>query len=193
MIAPWVLGLAASAVITMTFLAIAVLLAVNLTRLGHWRVNPLAVGTFLVFLTCAVGHALHTLQLLAPSIGFDAEAGNAARAEYGQWHVWAWDAVTAAAGAWYWLMRRKFPDLVAGTTLYEDLREREKRAIEIHEKVLRGLDRARRSLDQGQKAEGHQAVDETLKAAKRIITDLLGEKDLQPGQLRREDAASREG
>ncbi len=185
----WALGLVASVIISVTFLAVAVLLAVNLTRSRQWRANPLGVGTFFLYLTCGGGHAVRTIQILDPSLGLATAAGAAARVEHGDWHVWAWDAVTAAAGVWYWTMRKKFPDLVTGAAVYEDLRERNRRALEIHDNVVQGLVRAKLALDLGVKKEGDAAVAETLESSKRIITDLLGDEVVVGGKLRRTEAS----
>lgn len=187
----WWIGLAASSTITVAFLAVALLLAVNLTRSKTWKVNPLGLGTFGLYLTCGGGHAIHTLQLLDLSVGLQTAAGVAARSEYNLWHMWAWDAVTAVTGVWYWMMRRKFPDLVSGAAVFEDLRERQRRALEIHDNVVQGLVKAKLSLDMGRQAEGDSAVRETMEKSKRIISDLLGQEPVQAGDLRRAEAAGK--
>ena len=85
-----------------------------------------------------------------------------------------WDALTATAGVTYWMMRRKFPDLVSGAAVFEDLRERERRALEIHDHIVQGLVRAQVALDLDRGAEGKEAVADTLGASERIITELIG-------------------
>lgn len=185
MVEGWTLGLAASLVISVTFLGVAAMLAVNLRASGQWRNNPLGVGTFFLYLTCGGGHAVRTLQLLDPSLGLATAAGVAARVEATEWHVWAVDGVTALAGVWYWTMRHRFPALVTGTAVFEDLRERQRRALEIHDNVVQGLARAKLALDLRQEQEGDEAVEETLQASRRIITQLLGEAEVAPGSLRR--------
>jgi signal transduction histidine kinase len=188
----WSIGLAASATITVAFLAVAAVLAVNLTRSRQWRRNPLGTGTFLLYLTCGGGHAMHTLQLVGPWFGVDAAAGAAARLEYSEWHTWVADGVTALAGVWYWTMRRKFPGLVTGAAVYEDLRLRQRQALEIHDNVVQGLARAKLALDLSRGDEGSAALEETLAASRRIVTELLGDRDIAPGDLRRSTHSAKE-
>ena len=188
----WSIGLAASAIITVTFLGVAAVLAVNLTRSHQWRRNPLGVGTFLLYLTCGGGHAMHTLQLIDPWLGLSTAASAAARLEYSEWRTWVADGVTALAGVWYWTMRRKFPGLVTGAAVYEDLRMRQRQALEIHDNVVQGLARAKLALDLSRGDEGSAALDDTLAASKRIITELLGDKDVAPGDLRRSTHSAKE-
>lgn len=188
----WSIGLVASATITVAFLAVAVVLAVNLTRSHQWRRNPLGTGTFLLYLTCGGGHAMHTLQLIDPWLGLGTGVSSAARLEYTEWHTWVADGLTALAGVWYWTMRRKFPGLVSGAAVYEDLRIRQRQALEIHDNVVQGLARAKLALDLSRGDEGTAALDDTLAASKRIITELLGEKDIAPGDLRRQVHSAKE-
>ncbi|HLE97460.1 MAG TPA: hypothetical protein VI997_08835 [Candidatus Thermoplasmatota archaeon] len=188
MLVGWKIGLAASTVISIAFLAVAVLLALNLTRSRTWRTNPLGVGTFGLYLTCGGGHAVHTLQLLDPVLGLQTAAGLAAHTEYSEWHAWGIDVVTAITGVWYWSMRRKFPDLVSGAAVFEDLRDRQRRALEIHDNVVQGLVRAKLELDLGRDEAGDVTVEETLEKSKLIITDLLGEEQDLAGKLRRTEA-----
>ncbi|HLF17242.1 MAG TPA: hypothetical protein VI796_07435 [Candidatus Thermoplasmatota archaeon] len=181
----WWIGLAASATITVTFLGVAAMLALNLTKQHQWRHNPLAAGTFFLYFTCGGGHAVHTLQLLDPWLGLHTAAGAAARQVYSEWHVWLIDSVTALAGVWYWTMRRYFPNLVTGTAVFEDLRGRQKKALEIHDNVVQNLARAKLALDMGREREGDAAVGDSLDASKRIITELLGKEEVKPGAMRR--------
>ena len=170
-------GLATNTVIAVAFLAVAFLLAVNLTRSRQWSANPLGSGTFLLYLTCGGGHAVHAIQLAYPLLGVATVTGLAAQTEYQLWHMAVWDALTAAAGVWYWTMRRRFPDLVSGAAVFEDLRERQRRALEIHDNIVQGLVRAQVALDLEKDEEGRQAVGETLGASRRIVTELLGKEE----------------
>lgn len=181
----WVVGLGFSATISVTFLAIALMLFLGLTRTKQWRNNPLAVATFMLYLTCGGGHAVHTLQLAEPTWGATTAAAAAARVEFGDWHMWLADGVTAAAGVWYWTMRKKFPELVTGAAVYEDLRVRQSEALEIHDNVVQGLAKAKMALELDQNAEGERAVADALESSKRIISDLLGRDEIRPGDLRR--------
>lgn len=171
----WMLGLAANGVIATAFLAVAVVLAVNLTRTRQWRRNPLATATVALFVTCGGGHAVITLQLLDGPLGLDTPWSAAARESYGEPHMWIGDGITAIAGVVYWQMRRRFPALVTGTAVFEDLRERQRRALEIHDNVVQGIVRAKLSLELNDQQEGDEALRATLASAQRIVDDLLRE------------------
>ncbi len=111
-----------------------------------------------------------------------------------EWHLWLWDALTAGVAIWYFTLRSRFPALVQGAALFEDMRQRQRQALEIHDTVVQGLAKTKLSLDLGRTEEGEREVEETLAASRRIISDLLGEPDseteLGPGDLRREAPAS---
>ena len=182
----WWIGLAANAVIAVAFLGVAVMLLVNAVRSHHVRHNPLGVATVILYITCGGGHVVHTLQLLDVPLGRATAAGIAIQAEYANNpHMWVIDIVTAIAGVTYWLMRRRFPALVSGAAVFEDLRERQRRALEINDNVVQGLVRAKLALDMKHTDEGDAAVAETLGKARHIITDLLGKEELEVGALRR--------
>ena len=188
----WMIGLVANAVAGLAFLAVAVVLLVNAIRTKHVRNNPLGVATVVLYLTCGGGHIVHTLQLLDAPLGIASAAGLAIQAEYNtNYHMWIIDILTAIAGVSYWMMRSRFPALVSGAAVFEDLRTRQRRAIEINDNVVQGLTRAKLALDMGEKAEGDQAVAETLGKARHIITGLLGDEDVKAGSLRRKTPGDR--
>ena len=172
----WI-GLGANAVVSVAFLAVAVVLAVGAIRTKQVRNNPLGVATVLLYVTCGGGHVVHTIQL--------AEASGAQTEYLVAWDMAVLDVLTAIAGVAYWMMRRRFPALVSSAAVYEDLRVRQRRALEIHDGVVQGLVRAKMALDLDLKKEGDEAVDDTLAKARGIISGLLGDKDVQPGALRR--------
>lgn len=182
----WVIGLVANAVIAVAFLAVAVVLAINAIATKQVRNNPLGLATVVLYISCGGGHLVHTLQLLDVPLGIMSAAGIGIRAEYnGEWHPWVIDILTAIAGVSYWMMRRRFPALVSGAAVFEDLRGRQRRALEIHDNVVQGLVRAKMALELDQNREGEQAVDDTLAKARGIITELLGKDEIVPGGLRR--------
>lgn len=184
-------GWIANGVIAVAFLAVAVLLAVNLTKSRQWTGNILGGGTFVLYLACGGGHLVHFIQLSYLSIGIQTDIGLAARYEYSDWHPWVFDLLTMAAGISYWLMRRKFPDLVSGAAVYEDLRHRQRKALQIHDKVVQGIVHAKLALDLDDERETQEAVNKTLEASKRIIDDLLGNDEIVAGGLRRGTTAGR--
>ena len=188
MVGNWWVGLAANATIAVAFLAVAVVLLVGAVKTKHVRNNPLGVATVILYIGCGGGHLVHTLQLLDLPLGYASAAGYAVQAEYNtNYHMWIIDIFTAIAGVSYWMMRRRFPALVSGAAVFEDLRDRQRRALEIHDNVVQGLARAKLALDMNMHGEGDQAIDETLQKARHIITDLLGKDDVKPGSLRRKE------
>lgn len=68
-------------------------------------------------------------------------------------------------------------------------REREQEALDIHDNIVQGLAEAQLAFDVGRPEQAREAVDRTLAAARRIMTELLGEPgsghELGPGDLRR--------
>jgi signal transduction histidine kinase len=78
----------------------------------------------------------------------------------------------------------------------EEQRRRHREALEIHDNVVQGLAMAKLSLELGEVEAGMAALEETLEAARRLVTDLLGEAagdeevvDLTAGVLRRDTPA----
>lgn len=77
----------------------------------------------------------------------------------------------------------------------DDMGLRARQALELNDDIVQGLSVAKYALDQGRLEEGRHAVDETLKKAQQIISDLLGEQEgeaalARPGSLRRERPAT---
>lgn len=187
MIEGWMLGILLNAVIAAAFLAVAVLLFVSAVKTGHVRHNPLGVAVVILYIGCGGGHAVHVLMLLDAPLGFASAGGAAVTAEYNtNMHMWAIDGFTAGAGVFYWLTRKRFPALVSGAAVFEDLRTRQQRALEIHDNVLQGIARVKLAMDLEDDEETKIAMDETLGKARHIVTDLLAEDEVKPGRLRRE-------
>lgn len=109
----WPLGLAFNAIIGMSYFAIAWSLLTAVDRNDTWRTNPLGVATGAIFLTCAMGHAFHTLHLMEPGA-----VGEASRFGYDGHMLYA-DAATATVGVWYWTLRRKFPSFTRRGSPYD--------------------------------------------------------------------------
>jgi hypothetical protein len=190
----WAVGAAANVVIMLAYLAISATIARGLTASKQWRSNPLAVATAAIFFTCAVHHGAHPAHMLLPYLGLERHTGLSMREAFDEWHASGWDVVTAAVGIWYWTLRGRFPALVRGAALFEDVRLRQQQALEIHDNVVQGLATAKLSFEVGRQEEGMAAVEATLAASRKIITSLLGPEGsdgaLQPGDLRRAEAAN---
>lgn len=174
----WHIGAAANLVILAAYLAIAVTIARHLLPDGRWRSSPLAVATAAIFFTCAVHHGSHPVHQLLPLVGAELEVGAAMRVAFDDWHVSGWDIVTAAVGVWYWTLRGRFPALVRRSALFEDNLERERQALEIHDNVVQGLAAAKLAFELDERDRGMVALEDTLGAARRIITELLS----RPGE-----------
>lgn len=73
----------------------------------------------------------------------------------------------------------------------EELRRR-REALHIHDNVVQGLVMTKLSLELGEVAAAMEHLDATLAAARRLVTDLLGDPeivDLSQGALRRTTTA----
>lgn len=186
----WVLAATANVVIFGAYIVISGTIASGLLRSRQTpRDNPLAWATAAIFLTCAVHHGNHPVHMLLPAMGTDVSLGLAMRDAFSEWHVAGWDVVGAGVALWYLTLRARFPALVRGAAIFEDMRERQRQALEIHDNVVQGLAVAKLSLETDDPEAGLRAVERTLAASRQIITDLLGDEHsetaLNPGQLRR--------
>jgi signal transduction histidine kinase len=174
----WYVGAVANAVIVVAFVAISASIARALARADHWRRNPLAVATAAIFFAVGVHHGLLEAH---PRHALD------------EWQVAGWDLVVAAVGVWYWTLRSRFPALVRGAAVFEDLKQRQKQALEMHDDLVQTLASAKLSLELAKPEDGLDAVERMLSASRRTMTNLLGEEgaenELGPGDLRRETAA----
>ena len=65
----------------------------------------------------------------------------------------------------------------------------ERHAVEINDNIIQGLALAKYQLQAGEGEASAQQVSETLREAQRLVSNLLGEAEVQAGQLRREVAA----
>ena len=65
----------------------------------------------------------------------------------------------------------------------------ERHAVEINDNIIQGLALAKYKLQAGQGEASADQVSETLREAQRLVSSLLGDAEVQAGQLRREVAA----
>lgn len=185
----WPLGLTASAIITVSFAAVGVRVALDLSETGQWAANPLAVATVFLYLSCAGSHGIRTVQLVEPMLGIASLPGLASHIEYSFAHMIGLDASAAFAGVWYWTMRRRYPSLVRGAAIFEDLRTRKRQALDVHDNVVQGLTESKLALETGQDEVAEETMERTLEEAKGMITDLLDSEhgEVTGGELRRGD------
>jgi len=122
----WQLTALANAVILAAYLAISFAIGRGLWRSRQWRNNPLGLATSAIFFSCAVHHGSHTVHLLLPYFGWHVHSGMAMRHAFGtSFSIAGWDVVTAVVAVWYWTLRGRFPALVRGAAVFEDLRLRQ--------------------------------------------------------------------
>lgn len=189
----WYLALAAHSLIAIAYIAIAQHIFRGLWKSGQIRKNPLARATSAIFFTCSVGHGIIAAHLFLPSVGIEVASGTALRTAAAEWHMWLWPPVTAAAAVTYWMLRGRFPALVRGTAMFEDIRERQRRAIEINDNVVQRLTTAKHAMEMGDHQKAREAIDSTLDSSKDIMADLLvgigNDAEIAAGDLQRERPA----
>lgn len=132
----------------------------------------------MIFFSCGVHHGTHSLHLMAPTWGVDEQAGLALREAF-SWHVTAWDVLSAGVGVYYWTLRKTYGPLMRGAALFEDMRERQRQALELNDDVVQGLAVARMALELDQRDRAVQAIEQSMQSASRIISDLLGQADTE--------------
>ncbi|MCK9894503.1 PAS domain-containing sensor histidine kinase [Frankia sp. AgB32] len=157
----WQVSAVANAVIMAAYMAISYAIGRALWRSGQWRKNRLGLATTAIFFTCGVHHGWHTVHLLLPDHamnhmtgegdmpGTDMGSGsdpdhtrvNPMRLAFDDPRTTAWDIFTAAAAVWYWTLRSRFPALVRGAAVFEDLKLRQvaERTLRESEERYRGI------------------------------------------------------
>jgi hypothetical protein len=189
----WELGVAANLVTAIAYTAIAVAILRPLIQTGQLRTNKLGTATGAIFITCAVHHGSHSFHMLFPTAGVGHDVGYSLRDSFDLPTV-IWDIITAAVGVYYWTLRSTYGPLMRGAALFEDLKENQRRALEINDNIVQGLVVAETALALNQQDQSREALEATLAAARQIISELLGEAEsesrLGPGDLRRSGAAT---
>ncbi|WP_052666291.1 hypothetical protein [Nitriliruptor alkaliphilus] len=179
----WFPAAFANGIVTVAYLSISIHILRGVHAGRSWRTNPLAVATGLIFLSCAAGHAGHVGHLLDPGT-------RAASLQVYDLHLIVIDGVTAVIAVRYWLLRSRFPALVRGAAVFEDLTTRRREALDLHDQVVQQLATAKLALELGEHDRGMAALDASLTASRRIVSDLVGDEQaseatLRPGGLRR--------
>ena len=189
----WQLSTAANAVIGIAYLAIAYIIIGGLVRTHQVTTNKLGLATGLIFLTCGFHHGTHSIHMLLPSFGVHDQHAQNLRNSW-HWPSVAWDILGAGVALYYLSLRGSYASVLRGAQLFEDMKVRERQALEINDNIVQGLSVAKYALDQGQDQKSKAAVEDTLKHAREIITELLGEEGsevaLGPGELRRQRPAT---
>jgi hypothetical protein len=189
----WQVAAAANFVLLASYVAIALAILRPLVQERQLLTNRLGTATAAIFLTCAIHHGMHTAHMVLPAFGVGVRTGVAVREAFSSWHSVAWDVLTASVGLYYWTLRRTYGPLMRGAKLFEDLKERQLRALEINDNIVQGLYVAQTALALDEREMSEEALRGTLAAARKIISDLLGERDtvrqLGPGELVRQTPA----
>jgi hypothetical protein len=192
----WEIGAVANGVLFVAYMVITLSIAVPLIKTDQFRTNHLGAATALIFFSCGVGHGEHFFHLIGPALGVGVEVGKAARVST-EWHIVLWDSFTALVGLYYVSLRKTYGSLMKGAALFEDMKEKQRQALEINDNIVQGLVIAETALALDEQEQSQAALEATLAAARQIISDLLGEVDsdvrLGPGDLRRTKAASVDG
>ena len=103
------------------------------------------------------------------------------------WIIFAAFAVAAIGGLL--LLRRA---LGAAAEL-ERRQLNERHAVEINDNIIQGLALAKYQLERGEDADSATQITDTLREAQRLVSGLLGDAEVQAGQLKRERAAETKG
>jgi len=188
----WITGTVANSVISIVYFMISFVILRSLMVSGQLRANKLGTATGVIFFSCAVHHGTHVVHMLGPAVGYDVTAGQALRESFSL-HNAAWDVASAIVGIYYWSLRATYAPLMRGAALFEDLKERQRQALEINDNIVQGLTVAKLALELDEREYSEAALASALAAASRIISDLLGHADaenrLGPGDLVRETPA----
>lgn len=178
--------MAANATAAVAYVAIFWSIARGLIKSGQWKANRLAAATALIFLAAGGHHALLAAQQLAPW-AWASVSRSAGRRSLGTWYLSSWDLITAAVGVWYWTLRGRIPVLLRGASLFEDLRERQRQALEIHDDVIQGLATAKLAIELDDRPRATAALEQSLASTRAIVTELLGPDAplMSSGQLRK--------
>lgn len=190
----WQFDMAANLVVALAYVAIAGAVLVPLVREGQLRSNRLGAATAAIFLTSAVHHGNHAAHMTLPVFGMETTEGLALRTAFSGWHTVIGDIVAAWVGIYYWTMRRTYGSLMRGAKLFEDMKERQRQALEINDNIVQGLFVAQTALALDEREMSEEAMRTTLDSARQIISDLLGkagsEFEVGPRQLLREKPAT---
>jgi hypothetical protein len=172
----WQIVTAANAVVAVVYFAIAQSVMSGLVRTGQLRTNKLGLATALIFLTCGIHHGTHALHMLVPVFGIH-DAHALALRESWHWESALWDVLTAAVGLYYLSLRGSYASVLRGAQMFEDLKVRERQALEINDNIVQGLTVAKYAMDAGRDEQSRRAVEDSLRRAQEIIDGLLSDAD----------------
>lgn len=195
----WVVTAGANAIMVVIYALVAIEMIRAIIDGRQLRSNPLLTATAAVFVTCTLGHGAHLAHALVATSAFWGSGSlgpmDAVRAEFGDPRLLWWDSITALVAIYFYTLRSRFAVVYRGAAFCEDMAQREAQALEMHDNIVQGLAQAKMALDLGDRDEGYRAIDATLVAARRIMTEILGtegsEIALGPGDIRLAPATGR--
>ena len=170
----WMLGAVSNGVIAIAYFMIAFVITRGLLKGGQLGSNRLGAATAAIFLSCAVHHGAHMVHMLMPYAGVDLRQGLAMREAWGP-QLAFWDLLSAIIGVYYWTLRGGFGSVGASPQLFADQHEREQRALELNDAVLQGMVVARMAFDLNEPQRAMNALDGSIAAASKMITELIGD------------------
>jgi hypothetical protein len=189
----WQLLTAENLVVGGAYIAISYIILSGLIKTGQLTSNKLGLATGLIFLTCAVHHGTHAFHMLVPSLGIHDTKALALRDAW-HWETAVWDGLTAIVGIYYLTLRGSYASVLRGAQMFEDMKVRQRQALDVNDNIVQGLTVAKYELDRGEDSRSREAIEETLRKSRALITELLGERhsevELGPGDLRRSDSAA---
>ena len=182
----WSVTAVANLIAAVAYLAIMAAVLWPLAREGQWRSNRLGLAIAAIFFTCAIHHGWLGMRMALPGTGETASLALRSSVEPVELF---WDVAIAGVALYYWSLRRSYGGLLRGASLFEDLRQRQRQALEINDTIVQGLVAAKLSLELDRTDVTREALQSTLGSARALITDLLGEvtsrTQFEPGDLRR--------
>ena len=149
----WKLATGANLVIAAAYLGITFAILRPLFATVQWRTNRLGTATAAIFFTCAVHHGAHAIHMLVPAFGIEDPAGLALRQAF-HWPVVVWDFIGAGVAIYYWSLRRTYGALMHGAKLFDDMKERQRQALELNDNIVQGLVAADMALRLDEKGHG---------------------------------------
>lgn len=172
----WQIAAIANLVVGVAYLAVSLAIIRPLVQTDQVRSNRLGTATAAIFFTGAVHHGMQGVHMYLPVFFEGVHSGHALREAFG-WNQAGWDIVTAGVGVYYWTLRRHYAPLMRGAKLFEDMKERQRQALEINDDIVQGLTVAQMALTLDEKEYSRQALESTLASARQIISSLLGDSD----------------
>jgi len=188
----WQVTMVLNAIIAFCYLFIAGTIWRGLVRTGQLKTNPLGLATSAIFFSSALHHGSHSVHMLLPYLGVERSEGLAMRNAMG-WHASVLDFAGATIAIWYLSLRGRYGALLSGPTMFADVKERQRRAVEINDDIVQGLTTVLYATELGDTATARAAADRALVASRKIISELVGGEQspfrLDAGDLRRETPA----